>query len=297
MSSHDERAFLTSTTLAKHKVIRSKELSEVSSSDGIHGAGFQISTLLQLSFMSQPMRFTAPIKRNSPAEVCRLAWDIFHGMQKTSEDFECLRFEVWAIAISLDSLNSVETTTSLVDGQPDRPRWAFPFSKMITSLRLVLRPLHNLVNLYLVSSNSDRASVRNWPIHPKATVEGVTINDFRRKLSMLVESLNVLLSCVIHAEIARARNVVESEECHVLSKVTKAVLHKWDRDIASDMDGPVERNAQTATPAGNVADNAKGHLVQQLESESPGFTLQVPDITPLIGYPGYNTRALPQAQH
>ena len=178
--------------------------------------------------MPNNMRFTTAGKPASLPEVCKLAWHTFYGMQKASEDFENLRFEVWTVAISLDSLHSVGTTSLLIDRQPDKARWALTFSKILTSLSAALRPLYNLVKLYLSSSAKERATVRNWLTHPKTLFDSLTVQDFRRKLSMLVESLNVFLSCLTHAELARAKGVSDSEEFRVLSEVTKNVVHKWD---------------------------------------------------------------------
>ncbi|OQU93532.1 hypothetical protein CLAIMM_00030 [Cladophialophora immunda] len=160
--------------------------------------------------MSRALGFSGSPSPTSLAEACKLAWHTFYGMQKASEDFENLRFEVWTIAISLDSLHSVGSTSLLIDRQPDHKRWALTFSKILTSLNGALRPLYNLVKLH--------------------ELRGLTVQDFRRKLSMLVESLNVFLSSLTHAELARARAASETEEYRVLSEVTRNVLQKWDQD-------------------------------------------------------------------
>lgn len=220
------------------------------------------------------MRFSATNSPPSLAEVCKLAWHTFYGMQKAAEDFENLRFEVWTIAISLDSLHSVGTTSLLIERQPDRARWALTFSKILTSLGGALRPLYNLVKLYLSSSSKDRASVREWLTNREMTFEGLTIQDFRRKLSMLVESLNVFLSCLTHAELARARDVAESEEYRVLSEVTKNVLHKWDQDMGIGLRGrqqqqqqqDISRVAQPIEPVGFVNDDVKSYMMPLLNS-------------------------------
>ncbi|KAL2436687.1 hypothetical protein ABEF95_013217 [Exophiala dermatitidis] len=215
--------------------------------------------------MAQNMRFSNTGEPASLADVCKLAWHTFYGMQKASEDFENLRFEVWTIAISLDSLHSVGTTPLLIDRQPDRARWALTFSKILTSLGSALRPLHSLVRLYLSSPAKDRASIKNWMLHPDAVFDGLTIQDFRRKLSMLVESLNVFLSCLTHAELARAKSASESEEFRVLSEVTRNVLHKWDQDVAAGIRRPAERAPpRPIEPPGFVNDDVKSYMMPLL---------------------------------
>ncbi len=201
-------------------------------------------------------------------------------MQKASEDFENLRFEVWTVAISLDSLHSVGTTTTLIDRQPDRGRWALTFSKLLASLGSALRPLHGLVRLYLSSSAKERATVKNWLTHPDLTYEGLTIQDFRRKLSMLVESLNVFLSCLTHAELARAKDVSETEEWRVFSEVTKKVLHKWDSDVASGIRRPADKTAQPIEPPGYVNEDVKSYITPLLNNRSPGLGVQMPEPPP-----------------
>ncbi|KIX98839.1 uncharacterized protein Z520_05300 [Fonsecaea multimorphosa CBS 102226] len=183
--------------------------------------------------MSRSLGFSGSPSPTSLAEACKLAWHTFYGMQKASEDFENLRFEVWTIAISLDSLHSVGSTSLLIDRQPDHKRWALTFSKILTSLNGALRPLYNLVKLYLSTSTRDRAAVKQWLTNTDMNYEGLTVQDFRRKLSMLVESLNVFLSSLTHAELARARAASETEEYRVLSEVTRNVLQKWDQDRSS----------------------------------------------------------------
>lgn len=218
--------------------------------------------------MSQNTRFTTAGEPVSLAQVCKLAWHTFYGMQKASEDFENLRFEVWTIAISLDSLHSVGTTSLLIDRQPDRARWALTFSKILASLGSALRPLYNLVRLYLSSPTKDRATIKHWLVHPEAVFEGLTITDFRRKLSMLVESLNVFLSCLTHAELARAKSASESEEFRVLSEVTRNVLHSWDRDVATGIRRPVEKPLQPIEPPGYINDDVRDFMMPLLNGVS-----------------------------
>ncbi|KAK4934456.1 hypothetical protein LTR10_024286 [Elasticomyces elasticus] len=210
------------------------------------------------------------------AEVCKLAWHTFYGMQKASEDFENLRFEVWTIAISVDSLHSVGTTSTLIDRQPDKARWALTFSKILTSLSSALRPLYSLVGLYLSTPAKDRGVIRNWLTHPEQTYEGVTIQDFRRKLSMLVESLNVFLSCLTHAELARARERSETEEWRVLAEVSQNVLHKWEQDVASDIRRPMDKALQPHVTATYVNASTTSYLTAALENEPQGLGLQLP---------------------
>ena len=228
------------------------------------------------------MRFTSANEPASLAEVCKLAWHTFYGMQKASEDFENLRFEVWTIAISLDSLHSVGTTSLLIDRQPDKARWTLTFSKILTSLSGALRPLYSLVKLYLSSLAKERASIKNWLTHPDVTFEGITVQDFRRKLSMLVESLNVFLSCLTHAELARAKDVSESEEFRVLSEVTQSVLHKWDQDEAAGLRRPVEQTVRLIEPVGYFSDDVKNYMMPLLNNEYPGLGLQVPRPPPSL---------------
>lgn len=149
-------------------------------------------------------------------------------MQRVSEDFENLRFEVWTLAISLDSIHSVGSTSLLIDRQPDSNRWALTFTKILASTNAALRPLYSLVKLYLSTSGRDRGSVRKWLTDQDMNLDGVTVRDFRRKLTMLVESLNVFLSSLTHAELARVRTVTETEEYRVLSDLTKNVLQSRD---------------------------------------------------------------------
>ncbi|KEF59315.1 uncharacterized protein A1O9_04159 [Exophiala aquamarina CBS 119918] len=227
--------------------------------------------------MPQAMRFTTTGEPATMAEVTKLAWHTFYGMQKACEDFENLRFEVWTIAISLDSLHSFGTTSLLIDRQPDKARWALTFSKILTSLGAALRPLHNLVRQYLGSSSKDRASIKNWLLHSDVTIEGVTIQDFRRKLSMLVESLNVFLSCLTHAELARARETSESEEFRVLSEVSKHVLHKWDSDLPTGLRRPADRSAQQMEFNGAVNEEVKVSSSPLLQNASSGLGLQLPN--------------------
>lgn len=179
--------------------------------------------------MSSAIGFTGLQTHDSLAEVCKLAWHTFYGMQKASEDFENLRFDVWTVAISLDSLHSVGSTSLLIERQPDTKRWALTFSKILNSLNAALRPLYNLVKVYLSTSARERAPVKQWLTNQDINYDGVTVQDFRRKLSLLVESLNVFLSSLTHAELARAKAATETEEYRVLSEVTRTVLQKWDQ--------------------------------------------------------------------
>lgn len=219
------------------------------------------------------MRFGASNGPASLAEVCKLAWHTFYGMQKASDDFENLRFEVWTIAISLDSLHSVGNTSVLIDRQADKARWSLAFSKILTSLSSALRPLHSLVKLYLSSSSKDRASVKCW-LNAETQFEGLTVQDFRRKLSMLVESLNVFLSCLTHAELARAREVTESEEYRVLSEVTKNVLQRWDQNRTTPVPRQPERDIRPVEPVGFVNDDVRSYMMPLLNSSSPSIGFQ-----------------------
>ncbi|OAP63627.1 hypothetical protein AYL99_02854 [Fonsecaea erecta] len=204
----------------------------------------------------------------SLAEACKLAWHTFYGMQKASEDFENLRFEVWTIAISLDSLHSVGSTSLLIDRQPDHKRWALTFSKILTSLNGALRPLYNLVKLYLSTSTRDRAAVKQWLVHTDMNYEGLTVQDFRRKLSMLVESLNVFLSSLTHAELARARATNETEEYRVLSEVTRNVLQKWDQSRSATVAHDPNRATMTVGTAAFVNDNLHENSTPSLRMNS-----------------------------
>ncbi|OCT48844.1 hypothetical protein CLCR_04927 [Cladophialophora carrionii] len=198
------------------------------------------------------------------ADACKLAWHTFYGMQKASEDFENLRFEVWTVAISLDSLHSIGSTSLLIDRQPDHKRWALTFSKILNSLNAALRPLYNLVKLYLSTSARDRAAVKQWLTNHDVNYDGVTVQDFRRKLSMLVEGLNVFLSSLTHAELARAKAATETEEYRVLQEVTRTVLHKWDQGrTASTVQGP-EGATRTIQQVSIVNDELKENGVSSL---------------------------------
>ena len=232
------------------------------------------------TFMPSAMRFSTTGEPATLAEVCKLAWHTFYGMQKASEDFENLRFEVWTVAISLDSLHSIGTTALLIDRQPDRARWALTFSKILTSLGAVLRPLHSLVRQYLASSSRERASIKNWLLHGDVTFEGLTIQDFRRKLSMLVESLNVFLSCLTHAELARARESSESEEFRVLSEVSRHVLHKWDTTSATGLRPPIYSPALPPETNGHFSNNTKPATSPMLPNGSPSLGLLSPKFPP-----------------
>lgn len=227
--------------------------------------------------MAAKLRFNNAGEAATLAEVCKLAWHTFYGMQKASEDFENLRFEVWTIAISVDSLHSVGTTSTLIDRQPDKARWALTFSKILTSLNSALRPLYSLVRLYLSSSSKERAVIRNWLTHPDQTYEGLTIQDFRRKLSMLVESLNVFLSCLTHAELARARERSQTEEWRVLAEVSQNVLHKWDQDVASGIRRPTDKVSQ---PNAKVDADARSYMKPMLDTMPQGLGVQLPKTPP-----------------
>lgn len=210
--------------------------------------------------MPHKMRFTTTTttEMTTLPEVCKLAWHTFYGMQKASEDFENLRFEVWTVAISLDALHSVGTTSLLIDRQADHARWALTFSKILTSLGSALRPLYNMVRQYLMSSSKERTTIKTWLLHPDVTFDGVTVQDFRRKLSMLVESLNVFLSCLTHAELARARELSESEEYRVLSEVTRTVLHKWDTDMGTSGQRPEQKQSVGFGQGGYTSNESSG---------------------------------------
>ncbi|KAJ9615456.1 hypothetical protein H2200_001531 [Cladophialophora chaetospira] len=178
--------------------------------------------------MSPSIGYNGLQTHDALADACKIAWHTFYGMQKASEDFENLRFEVWTVAISLDALHSVGSTSLLIDRQPDNKHWTSTFSKILNSLNAALRPLYNLVKLYLSTSTKDRAPVKNWLTNHDVNYEGITVQDFRRKLSMLVETLNVFLSSLTHAELARARAATETEEYRVLTEVTRTVVQKWN---------------------------------------------------------------------
>jgi hypothetical protein len=187
-------------------------------------------------------------------------------MQKASEDFENLRFEVWTVAISLDSLHSVGSTSLLIDRQPDHKRWALTFSKILNSLNAALRPLYNLVKLYLSTPARDRAAVKQWLTNQDVNYDGVTVQDFRRKLSMLVESLNVFLSSLTHAELARARAATETEEYRVLQEVTRTVLQKWDDGSTASMGQGPAGATRSIKQVGMTNDNLKENMVSPLGS-------------------------------
>jgi len=225
--------------------------------------------------MAQSIRFSNTGEAATLAGVCKLAWHTFYGMQKASEDFENLRFEVWTIAISVDSLHSVGTTSTLIDRQPDRARWALTFSKILSSLSAALRPLYSLVKMYLSSTSRDRGGIKHWLTQADTPFDGLTVQDFRRKLSMLVESLNVFLSCLTHAELARAKGVSDSEEYRVLSEVTENVLHKWDQDVASGIRRPKDRvdAARPIEAPGYVNDDVKQYVMPLLNPETHGQSL------------------------
>jgi hypothetical protein len=213
------------------------------------------------------------------ADACKLAWHTFYSMQKVSEDFENLRFEVWTVAISLDSLHSVGSTSLLIDRQPDNRRWALTFSKILNSLNAALRPLYNLVKLYLSASTKDRAAVRQWLTNQDVYYDGVTIQDFRRKLSMLVESLNVFLSSLTHAELARARAAPETEEFRVLSEVTRTFLQKWDHGTGDSTGQQITEGTRIPNSPGlQTNDTLTEHSISPLSSvflssdaEGPGL--------------------------
>jgi len=194
--------------------------------------------------MFQVKQPKTPLHSDSLADACKLAWHTFYGMQRAYEDFENLRFEVWTIAISLDSLHSLGTTSLLVDRQPDRSRWALSFSRIIDVLFAALRPLHRLVILYLASPPPDRVTVRSWLTNPEVRSNGSTVQDFRRKLSMLVESLNVFLSCLTHAELARVRTTSETEEYKVLARISKNIVDKWQRPDESEQQEQQQQQQQ-----------------------------------------------------
>ncbi|EXJ56695.1 hypothetical protein A1O7_07039 [Cladophialophora yegresii CBS 114405] len=214
--------------------------------------------------MSTSIAFSESQTHIALADACKLAWHTFSGMQKASEDFENLRFEVWTVAISLDSLHSVGSTSLLIDRQPDHKRWALTFSKILNSLNAALRPLYNLVKLYLSTPARDRAVVKRWLTNQDVNCDGVTVQDFRRKLSMLVESLNVFLSSLTHAELARARVSTETEEYRVLQEVTRTVLQKWDQGrTASTAQGPVGAT-RSLNQVSVVNDSLRGNVVSSL---------------------------------
>ncbi|KIW65182.1 hypothetical protein PV04_07463 [Phialophora macrospora] len=204
------------------------------------------------------------------ADACKLAWHTFYGMQKASEDFENLRFEVWTVAISLDSLHSVGSTSLLIDRQPDHKRWALTFSKILNSLNAALRPLYNLVKLYLSTPARDRAVVKQWLTNQEVNYDGVTVQDFRRKLSMLVESLNVFLSSLTHAELARARAATETEEYRVLAEVTRTVLQKWDKgSTVGTVQGGPAGTSRAIQQVSIINDHLKENMVSPLGGSFP----------------------------
>jgi hypothetical protein len=100
---------------------------------------------------------------------------------------------------------------------------------------------------------------------------------------MLVESLNVFLSCLTHAELARAKDVSESEEYRVLSEVTQNVLHKWDQDVASGIRRPKDRahSARPIEPPGYVNDDVKQYMMPLLNQGTPGLGVGLPGAYPL----------------
>ena len=173
-------------------------------------------------------------------------------MQRASEDFENLRFEVWTVAISLDSLNSVGSTLLLINRQPDTKPWASTFSRILSSVHAALRPLYNLVKLYLSTSTTERTAIKQWLTHPDLAYDGITVQDYRRKLSMLVETLNVFLSSLTHAELARARAATETEEYRVLSEVTTTVLEKWDEGQTTRVQKDLKEDTKPIKQAGHV---------------------------------------------
>ncbi|KIV90427.1 hypothetical protein PV10_07736 [Exophiala mesophila] len=254
--------------------------------------------------MPHKMRFTtmSTTEMTTLPEVCKLAWHTFYGMQKASEDFENLRFEVWTVAISLDALHSVGTTSLLIDRQADHARWALTFSKILTSLGSALRPLYNLVRQYLMSSSKERTTIKTWLLHTDVTFDGLTVQDFRRKLSMLVESLNVFLSCLTHAELARARELSESEEYRVLSEVTRTVLHKWDADIGTNGQRSEQNPAggfgqvgYTTTTTTTTTTNTNGNSNSNIKNESSGTSYPRPGVPPSPLRPTYNqTQSAPR---
>ncbi|KAL6240645.1 hypothetical protein RBB50_012472 [Rhinocladiella similis] len=194
-------------------------------------------------------------------------------MQKASDDFENLPIRYWAIAIGISSLCSIGTTSTLIDRQSDRVRWALTLTKILTSLSSALRPLPSLVRLYLSSSIKECAIVKSWLTHSEFTYDAITISDIRRKLPMLVEILNVSLSCLTHVELARARDVSETEEWRVLSEVTKNVFHNWYLDVAMDVATGIRRQAdrvsRSVEPPGYVIEDAPRYVTLLLNDAPP----------------------------
>ncbi|OAL37514.1 hypothetical protein AYO20_03363 [Fonsecaea nubica] len=241
--------------------------------------------------MSRALGFSGSPSPTSLAEACKLAWHTFYGMQKASEDFENLRFEVWTIAISLDSLHSVGSTSLLIDRQPDHKRWALTFSKILTSLNAALRPLYNLVKLYLSTSTRDRTAVKQWLTNTDMNYEGLTVQDFRRKLSMLVESLNVFLSSLTHAELTRARAASETEEYRVLSEVTRNVLQKWDQSRVTGASHDTDRAIKSIETVTFVSDNVKENNTSSTRGDStrPRTQDEYPTLWPTHQRPEYHS--------
>jgi len=81
---------------------------------------------------------------------------------------------------------------------------------------------------------------------------------------MLVESLNVFLSSLTHAELARARAATETDEYRVLSEVTRTVLEKWDQGSPIGTAQEAEGATKSINPVGLVNVNFKENSISPL---------------------------------
>jgi hypothetical protein len=190
--------------------------------------------------MSSPIGARQAQSHDVLAGAAKLAWHTFYGMQKASQDFENLRFDVWTLAISLDAVHNTGSTLLLLNRQPDYQRWMWAFSKILNSVYAVLRPLYNLVRLYLSTSPQERTVVKRWLAHKDVEFNGATVQDFRRKLSLLVEALNIFLSSLTHAELGRVRASTNTADRHSGAGVPASKPWDTERSVYSierDSDG------------------------------------------------------------
>jgi len=169
----------------------------------------------------------------SITDLCKQAWHTYYGMQKAGPNFDTVGSEVWCLAIALDCLHSMGRTAVLISRQKDSMKWSLAFSKILQSLHAVLQHLHNFVKTYMSTPRKHRAKLRSSLTATSAAVEGVGLQDSRRKLALLLQSLTDFLISLTHAELARSMHASEVEEYRVLTEFSSSVPSKSDGPTSS----------------------------------------------------------------
>lgn len=209
------------------------------------------------------------VQATTIVHVCKLAWNTYHQLQKAPELFKAFRWEILSITMSLGAIESVAATLQVVDRQSNRKQWSLNFSKLLGNLSIALHLTQNFVTVYLSSSTDERDFVDKWLQTPGMTFGDVTLPEFKRKLTLLVENVRIFLFCLTQAEMTRARSISESEEFKILAAVSKMVLNKHTPADASDSGQKADNSMTGLGKLEYFRDDLRNYIVYLLSGGRP----------------------------